>query len=151
MDLIPALVKRYRDTVQALSSNKAQHDAALQALLQQISPVKKEVVAHLAEEERHVIVRKLINSQQAVQSLRQAWAYTPTHAWAVILPFCVRMQFNHQRRVRLLQALSWSLPEHIQLIGKMVYDGVDDLLWRRLVVDVPEMVPRMVPGHHKYW
>ena len=150
-ELLPGLLRRFHDDLAPAATDKRRHDAALQSLLEALSAARAEVCAHMDEEERHVIVRKFINSAQAVQSVRAAWAYTPPHAWAVILPFCVRMQFMHGRRVRLLQALVWALPEHAQLVGKMVYDGVDSLLWDRLVVDVPDIVPRTVPGHHKYW
>ena len=49
------------------------------------------------------------------------------------------------------QAWLPSVPERFQLIGRIIYENVDDLMWDRLVVDVPEMVPREVRFHWKYF
>ena len=108
--LLPNLLRDYMDKVAPVIGSKHAHDTALQALMVDVAVARREIVEHMNEEEQHVIVRKFLNTQQAVQMLRAAWAYTAPHAWAVILPFCVRTQFHHMRRVRFLQALVWALP-----------------------------------------
>lgn len=43
------------------------------------------------------------------------------------------------------------MPERIQQVGGMVYDGVSPVMWQRLTKFVPEMIPRNVFGWSRYW
>jgi hypothetical protein len=52
--------------------------------------------------------------------------------------------------IRFLKCLFWAMPEQIHLVGHLLWAGLqqrDPFLWDRLVIDVPEMVPR----HVQYW
>jgi len=101
---------------------------------------------------RHNIqARQYISTQEAVDLLREVWKITPPARWRLILPFVVRNQFVHGRRSRFLQCFVWALPERAQTIGQMVFQGVDELTWDRLVADVPEIIPRGVVGYERYF
>jgi hypothetical protein len=43
------------------------------------------------------------------------------------------------------------MPEKAQIIGRMVYDGVTPDLWDRISNDMPEIIPRNVPGYVRYY
>jgi hypothetical protein len=43
------------------------------------------------------------------------------------------------------------MPERIQQVGGMVYDGVSPTMWQRLTKFVPEMAPRGVFGWTRYY
>ena len=79
------------------------------------------------------------------------FASVPIPAWRKILPFVVNYIDIHPRRVQFLTLLSTSMPERAQLIGTLVYEGVDQIMWDRCAADVPAIIPRTVPGHwHLY-
>lgn len=56
-----------------------------------------------------------------------------------------------EQRRRYLKCLIWAMPERAQQIGAMLYRGVDDVTWTRLAFEVPEMIPRGLPGHVRYY
>lgn len=43
------------------------------------------------------------------------------------------------------------MPERAQLLGLMVYRVVDDITWVEVARDMPELVPRGLPGHRHYF
>ena len=45
----------------------------------------------------------------------------------------------------------WAMPERAQLLGLMVYRVVDDITWVEVARDMPELVPRGLPGHRRYF
>lgn len=82
---------------------------------------------------------------------REMFMSTPVAAWRDILPFVVNYMDIHPRRIGFLSSLVNSVPEHAQLIGQMVYEGVDEVMWNRVTADLPAIIPREVQGHwHLY-
>jgi hypothetical protein len=55
------------------------------------------------------------------------------------------------QKARFLRCLRWAMPERIQQVGGMVYDGVSPTMWQRLTKFVPEMAPRGVFGWTRYY
>lgn len=51
----------------------------------------------------------------------------------------------------LIKVLLWSMPERAQQIGAIVYRNVDAVMWERLRIDLPEMIPRGAPGWRRYY
>ncbi len=43
------------------------------------------------------------------------------------------------------------MPERAQHIGLMLALGVDDVQWRRLTDDLPDIIPRAADGYVRYW
>ena len=41
------------------------------------------------------------------------------------------------------------MPERSHEIGMMIYRGVDSVEWSRLVLEIPEMIPRGLSGYRK--
>jgi hypothetical protein len=42
-------------------------------------------------------------------------------------------------------------PPHAQHIGIMVASGVDDVQWRRITLELPEIIPRGAHGWERYY
>jgi hypothetical protein len=66
--------------------------------------------------------------------------------WRVVLPYVVRNLPEPMMRTRFVRCWTWALPERAQHIGEMIYRGVEDHEWNAIVVDVPEIIPRGLPG-----
>lgn len=43
------------------------------------------------------------------------------------------------------------MPERAQEIGLIVYRGVDSITWTFLSSEIPEMIPRGLPGYKKIY
>eukprot|EP01062_Namystynia_karyoxenos_P077583 TRINITY_DN783_c0_g1_i1.p1 TRINITY_DN783_c0_g1~~TRINITY_DN783_c0_g1_i1.p1 ORF type:complete len:1020 (+),score=346.29 TRINITY_DN783_c0_g1_i1:97-3156(+) len=66
--------------------------------------------------------------------------------WRLVLPYVVRNLPEPVMRTRFTRCWCWALPDRAQHIGEMIYRGVEDHEWSALVADVPEIVPRGLPG-----
>mmetsp|Transcript_10371 Transcript_10371/g.27652 ORF Transcript_10371/g.27652 Transcript_10371/m.27652 type:complete len:218 (+) Transcript_10371:2-655(+) len=66
--------------------------------------------------------------------------------WRVVLPYVVRNLPEPMMRTRFVRCWTWGLPERAQHIGEMIYRGVDDAEWAAIAKDVPEVIPRGLPG-----
>jgi len=99
---------------------------------------------HMDNEEQHLsfINRKYLPHSWHKQIVREVFERTTVSHWARIIPFVLKNQYVHARRVRFLQSLRLAVPEHMQQVGKWVVEGTDDFLYQRLLVDIPEMAPR---------
>ncbi len=43
------------------------------------------------------------------------------------------------------------MPERAQQLGLMVYREVDDVTWVEVARDLPEVIPRGLPGYRRYF
>ncbi len=43
------------------------------------------------------------------------------------------------------------MPERAQQLGLMVYRVVDDVTWVEVARDLPEAIPRGLPGYRRYF
>lgn len=55
------------------------------------------------------------------------------------------------RQTRFLKTWVWAMPERAQQLGLMVYRVVDDVTWVEVARDLPEVIPRGLPGHRRYF
>jgi len=126
-------------------------DQLIKDLQAEVAHIQKEIIAHLKEEESNIVWRKWFSGQQCREILRTAFLSVPIHQWSRIIPFILNNQYSHMRRVRALQSLRDVVPDRIQLIGKIVYEGCNELMYQRLLVDIPQMAPRATVGYHRTW
>lgn len=56
---------------------------------------------------------------------------------------------THQ--TRFLKTWVWAMPERAQQLGLMVYRVVDDVTWVEVARDLPEVIPRGLPGYRRYF
>jgi len=104
---------------------------------------------HLQREEDnlHSIGKKYIPLTQQLEIIKKIWNFTPVERWRRLIPFTINNQHIHERRIRFLKVFRWAVPEHMQLIGHILYENTTPVMWERLIADVPELIPRHLP----YW
>jgi len=71
---------------------------------------------------------------------------TKQQVWRVVLPYVIHNLPEPMMRTRFVRCWTWGLPERAQHIGEMIYRGLDDAEWAAIAKDVPEIVPRGLPG-----
>eukprot|EP01061_Rhynchopus_euleeides_P047307 TRINITY_DN9431_c0_g2_i2.p1 TRINITY_DN9431_c0_g2~~TRINITY_DN9431_c0_g2_i2.p1 ORF type:complete len:1044 (+),score=348.59 TRINITY_DN9431_c0_g2_i2:364-3132(+) len=64
----------------------------------------------------------------------------------VALPFILFWLPMPIQKTRFARTLAWAVPEHAQQVGEMFYRGIPDTMWAVLATDVPEIIPRGLPG-----
>jgi tellurite resistance protein TehA-like permease len=124
------------------------------AELQSVLPVFFEhFEEHLRGEEDNLnpIGRKYLPLAIMKDISRQVWDITPANKWEIIVPFIITNLPRQPMRVKYLKVLCWSMPERAQQIGAIVYRNVDAVMWERLRIEVPEIIPRGAPGWKRYY
>ena len=43
------------------------------------------------------------------------------------------------------------MPERSHEIGMMIYRGTDSVIWNSLIQEIPEIIPRGLPGYRKIY
>lgn len=108
---------------------------------------------HMDLEEQHFVpsLRKNTGAQRAKAIGRAMFACIPADTWRKILPFIVTNFEMHHNRVAFVSSFVANMPERAQLFGHWIYEGVTPALWDRISVDVPDIIPKGLPGHsHQY-
>eukprot|EP00243_Klebsormidium_subtile_P012771 TRINITY_DN799_c0_g3_i1.p1 TRINITY_DN799_c0_g3~~TRINITY_DN799_c0_g3_i1.p1 ORF type:complete len:228 (+),score=68.77 TRINITY_DN799_c0_g3_i1:95-685(+) len=125
--------------------DKASLAVKIQTALADYSAVLRE---HMIMEEDHLnpLARKHVPIVMHIEALRKVYEVTSPATWVKLLPFVLESQELYSYRVRTLRCFRWAMPERMQQIGRHVYQGVELPLWKRLIIDVPEMVPRGLGG-----
>jgi len=115
--------------------------------------IRDNVNSHIDGEELHlsVVGRKYTPLKLQKQLVTSIFNFSPLSDWTRLIPFVMNYNYVHRRRVRFLTCLRWAVPERIQHIGKLVYEGVSPTKWDMLAADVPEMVPRHIAGYVRQW
>jgi len=148
IEAVNALVERLHETT------GEERKAILARIATDLKEYSAHAVQHIDNEEAHLsfLNRKYIPLKWHKQIVREMFERTSVAHWARIVPFVLKNQYVHARRIRFLHALRLALPEHLQQIGKWVYEGVDEFSFNRLLVDVPEIAPRHSTCHeNRVW
>ena len=126
---------------------------ALDQLKEELPPFLDLFLDHMKGEEYHLqpIGRKYLPLAIQKEISRQVFKVTSAENWEVIIPFVLNNLPRHVQRVRYLKVLLWSMPERGQQIGAMVFRNVDAVMWERLRVEVPEMIPRGATNWRRYY
>eukprot|EP00742_Colponemidia_sp_Colp-10_P021151 GILJ01024745.1.p1 GENE.GILJ01024745.1~~GILJ01024745.1.p1 ORF type:complete len:779 (+),score=100.26 GILJ01024745.1:312-2339(+) len=111
------------------------------------------LISHISNEELNLnpIIRQYMSVIDQKNILRKQWKSLPAANWRRMICFAMECNTVHGRRVRYLQSLRLVFPEKMGLIGKWIYEDCKPLLFERLIVDVPEIIPRNVRGHIRYY
>jgi hypothetical protein len=149
------LVARWDAAINAaLEDLSAPGVAGTVAMLQQELPgFFKHFLEHMQGEEDNLnaIGRKYVNLELQKQLLARVFTTTDVAKWEVIFPFVIQHCPRHLQRTRYVQAFTWAMPERAQQIGAVLYRNVDAVMWERMRVVLPEIVPRGVAHHTKFY
>jgi hypothetical protein len=137
----------------SVDNDRAEREQILERLQHELPPFLNHVLDHLLGEEDHLnpIGKRYLPLEVQKQMSKKVFDITPAKHWEVIIPFIVNNLPRHPQRVRYLKCLAWSLPERAQQIGAIVYRNVDAVMWERLRVEVPEVIPRSAPNWRRYY
>jgi len=139
------------------TEKKEEPKGSTEDLIKELIPLLKEFVAanneHFVHEEDHIahVFRKLMPSKEAKSLARKCFRRGSPEQWRKALPFIVTNQEYYSRRVNFLLSLRMAYPERMQLFGAWLYQGIDETLFQRLRVDIPELAPRHTQGHWRMW
>jgi hemerythrin-like domain-containing protein len=128
--------------------------AALDFLRNKIPPFLDHFAAHLDGEEANMnpIGRKHIPLAVQKALVKRVWDLTPAKSWAVIIPYVLENLPRLPMRTKFVKALLWGLGgERAQQVGGIIYQTCDAVMWEVLVEEVPEIIPRGVPGWRRYY
>ena len=92
-----------------------------------------------------------MNLELQKQMARECFRLTPASKWETAIPYVIKSLPRHQQRIRFLKSLCWSMPERSQQIGAIAYRNVDAVMWERLRIEIPEIVPRGEAHYRRYY
>jgi len=140
---------RMIDTLLDPNAADSEKDTAYEHLTYHIPEFLDDQLTHLHGEEDHLqpIGKKYVPITLQKQVVRESFQITSGDRWEVMLPYIINNCPRHGQRVRYLKCLCWAMPERAQQIGAIVYRHVDAVMWERLRLEVPEIIPR---GEHNW-
>ena len=114
---------------------------------------EKETLEHLLNEEGTVTVaaRKHLSVEAQVGIVKEVYEETPAEKWAVIFPFVVKSMPHIQWKVRYVQCFLWASPHRAEEIGLALFRGCDDVTWQFISQQLPELIPRGLPGYRRIY
>eukprot|EP00752_Nemacystus_decipiens_P012458 g11037.t1 len=140
------------------SSDQAKDDATratvLAGLKVNLQKFGKDVLEHLDHEEYSFatpIARKYLPVSSAKDLVRKSWDATSNSDMSEFLGWVMSSLRMRGQRTRFLKTWVWAMPERAQQLGLMVYRVVDDVTWVEVARDLPEVIPRGLPGYRRYF
>lgn len=118
--------------------------SALLKLQQDMPAFFEDYLAHIHGEEDNLqpVGRKYMNLLLQKEMVKECFKLTSAERWEILIPYVVNNVPRHEQRVRYLKAMCWAMPERSQQVGAIVYRNVDAVMWERLRIEIPEMIPR---------
>ncbi|CAM9111089.1 unnamed protein product [Scytosiphon promiscuus] len=140
------------------SSSDSNDDTARTVLLAELrgnlTRFGKDVLEHLDHEEHSFatpIARKYLPVKTSKELVRKSWDATTNQDMSRFLGWVMSTLRMRSQRTRFLKTWVWAMPERAQQLGLMVYRVVDDVTWVEVARDLPEVVPRGLPGYRRYF
>jgi iron-sulfur cluster repair protein YtfE (RIC family) len=128
--------------------------ATLLAALQKDLPAfSTDVLEHLRSEEATITVaaRKHLPLDVQRELSNRVFSHNSAEEWAVIIPYTLRNLAMPPWKVQFLRTFIWANPARAQEIGLITYRGVDSVTWCQVSEAIPEMIPRGVAGHKRFY
>ncbi|CAM9257536.1 unnamed protein product, partial [Sphacelaria rigidula] len=97
------------------------------------------------------VARKYLPISTSKNLVRKVWDTTSNSDMSDLLGWVMMTLRIRGQRARFIKAWVWAMPERAQQLGLMVYRVVDDITWVEVARDVPEIIPRGLPGHSRYY
>lgn len=126
----------------------------LAALKYNLGVFQKELMDHLDHKELFFsapVARKYLPMKTTKDLVRDSWNATPSSDMTNYMRWVMANLPAREQKTRFLKTWSWAMPERAQHVGLMVYRVVDDVTWVQVARDIPEMIPRGLPGHRRYF
>lgn len=144
-----AQIAKYFD----LLSKEVSNTKVLEDLKSALKSFGDDILAHLRWEERSVsvCVSKLVPVDMQKEIIRKVDNVTSYQEWTILLRWTIENLKIEYQRVKYIRTLVWAMPEKAQLFGAVVYRTCLESNYVKLASQIPEMIPRGLPGHVKYF
>eukprot|EP00007_Cunea_sp_BSH-02190019_P003588 CAMPEP_0174232874 /NCGR_PEP_ID=MMETSP0417-20130205/3048_1 /TAXON_ID=242541 /ORGANISM="Mayorella sp, Strain BSH-02190019" /LENGTH=762 /DNA_ID=CAMNT_0015310993 /DNA_START=63 /DNA_END=2348 /DNA_ORIENTATION=- len=111
---------------------------------EQLAAIVPVLTDHLENEERNLIAypRKYVARKTHKRLIRESFRARPIEEWRKVLPFIINKLPYHPMRVRFLRCFQWAMPEEMEKLGIMLFNGCSRNMFERVARDVPAIVPR---------
>jgi hemerythrin-like domain-containing protein len=135
---------RSKNGSEAVSAGKA----LVAAMKKSFSPWGDAVLEHLRNEEATVTVavRKYIPVEYQMDIVKKVFDLTSGEEWRKIMPYALNNLPVPAWKVRYLKTFIWANPQRAQEIGMYLYPTLDSVAWVFLAREMPEIIPRGLPG-----
>eukprot|EP01038_Epipyxis_sp_PR26KG_P015307 gene15307-20629_t len=130
------IMMEYKENVSVAS------EAVNSAFLEKFRPMYKQwgkdLLPHLRDEEE-------------TMTIVDSYEITAIDKWRKIMPFVIDNLPMPIWKTRYVKTLLWALPMRAQEIGLTLYLGLERTSWQFLALEVPEIIPRGLPGHKRIY
>eukprot|EP00238_Polyblepharides_amylifera_P009541 CAMPEP_0196572832 /NCGR_PEP_ID=MMETSP1081-20130531/2808_1 /TAXON_ID=36882 /ORGANISM="Pyramimonas amylifera, Strain CCMP720" /LENGTH=910 /DNA_ID=CAMNT_0041890289 /DNA_START=61 /DNA_END=2793 /DNA_ORIENTATION=+ len=112
----------------------------------------KSMEDHLKSEETHIqpIIRKYLPIEMHKEVIRRCFKETEIELLFKYVP-AVLMHLPHPtQRERFVRTFLWAMPESAQHLGLMISIGVSPVMWYQLSKEIPDIIPRGLPGWKRF-
>lgn len=93
-----------------------------------------------------VVARKYLTLERQKEIANKVWDITPTEHWYQIIPYIMTNLPAPMWKVRYVKTFIWASPDRAQELGLICYRTLPSVDWAFLAKEVPEIIPRGVPG-----
>eukprot|EP00127_Corallochytrium_limacisporum_P001643 Clim_evm1s74 gene=Clim_evmTU1s74 len=126
--------------------------AKMGELTEAFAAFKRHFEHHLYTEETTVVkmMRKYLNSTLQMKVNKKCWRIMSEEEQEFFLPTVVQNLPVHYMRVKFIRTWMWAQPEMKEIIGQIIFRGVDTMTWLRIVRDIPDLIPRNLKYWHQY-
>jgi hypothetical protein len=89
--------------------------------------------------------------EEQIIVVRNIFDLTSTDNWMISMPFIIRSLPHPMWKVRFVKTFVWAMPSRAQEIGLMLHRGLDSISWAFISEQIPEIIPRGLPGHKRIY
>jgi hemerythrin-like domain-containing protein len=147
-----AVVAKITHAMQKWKDGNKSDGAAIAALLQVLKAELPEFLDHLDLHTRNeestitVVARKYLTLASQKDVANRVWDLTPIDNWYTIFPYVMENLPIPMWKVRYVKTFVWANPDRAQEIGLICYRTLRSVDWAFLSKEIPEIIPRGVPG-----
>jgi len=150
------LAHQWEESINLILNKDASEEerrSKISQIQQEFPPFLESIKVHLKGEEDNLnaVGRKVVPLALQKQLSRKVFETTPGEKWEIIIPFIINNMPRHGQRVRYIRVLTWAMPERAQQIGAIIYRNCDSVMYERLRVACPNIIPRGLPNWHRYY
>lgn len=145
-------IHKYRDLIEDQHSTVGAVEM-ITVLKENFASWVEMVLPHLRNEESTITVaaRKYLSLDYQMQISREVFDVTPASGWRLVIPFVVNNLPTAVWKSRYIKTFTWGYPSRAQEIGLMLYHSVDAITWLSIIKELPEIIPRGLPGHKRIY
>ena len=145
-------VRLMEGAIQRWRNGNTADSAVAGAMLEVLQAELPRFLEHLGQHTRNeestitVVARKYLTLERQKEIANKVWDLTPTDSWYKVLPYAIENLPMPMWKVRYIKTFIWACPDRAQEIGLICYRTLRSVDWTFLAKEVPEIIPRGLPG-----